>query len=275
MKRTFTLLLCLCALNLCGQEVSIMSFNIRYDNPNDGEDQWAERKEALSGLIKYYEPAAMGVQEAVFDQMQYLDSTLRQYSYIGVGRDDGVKGGEFSAIFYDSTRLALLDEGTFWLSTTPDEVSKGWDAALPRICTYGLFRDRSSEKIFWVFNTHFDHIGEAARINSAALLVRRINEMNIGQNPVLLLGDLNSEPDDAPIQLLNNNLKDAYLNSTKVYGPEGTFFGFDPMALADRRIDYVFGKGLQFQSYRVIDDRRPNNRHISDHLPVLVNITLK
>lgn len=274
MKRIITCFLCLLTFTGYAQEFDIMSFNIRYDNPNDGEDRWEVRKQELSELISYYAPAIIGVQEALSAQMSYLDSALVDYTFTGVGRDDGAEQGEYSAIFYDSTRVLLLDEGTFWLSTTPDEISKGWDAELPRICSYGLFRDRKTENVFWVFNTHFDHVGEIARVNSAALIVKKINAMNIGQNPVLLLGDLNSEPSAPPIKLLNNNLKDSYLNSSKVYGPIGTFYGFDPLALADRRIDYIFGKGVSFTSYRVIDDKRANNRHISDHLPVLVRVKL-
>lgn len=273
MKRLTLLIGCLLlSLNGMAQEMSVMTFNIRYNNPNDSLDQWSERKEEVTKLIDYYHPGIFGLQEALFDQITYLDSTLADYTYIGVGRDDGATKGEFSAIMYDTTKVELVDQGTFWLSTTPDEVSVGWDAALPRICTYGLFREVECQKVFWVFNTHFDHIGASARLNSAALIVRKVNDMNISQAPVILMGDLNSQPSDGPIKLFNNHFKDTRNHSKKAYGPEGTFFGFDPSAIAENRIDYIFTKGFKTNSYRVIDDRRANNRHISDHLPVLVNI---
>jgi len=273
MKKLFILLFTIITLGSAGQQLEVMSFNIRYNNINDGEDQWNNRKEAVADLIEYYNPAVLGVQEALYGQMQFLDSALKQYSYIGVGRDDGQKAGEFSAILYDTTKVGMIDSGTFWLSDTPDEVSKGWDAALPRICTYGLFREKSSEKVFWTFNTHFDHVGEIARVRSAALIVNRIGKMNIAEAPVLLIGDLNSAPDSGPITLLDNNLIDSRNSCEVTYGPEGTFFGFELDAEALNRIDYVFGKNLTFDSYRVIDDRLSNNRHISDHLPVFVKFT--
>lgn len=275
MKKLFLILFSFClAFSMNGQEMSVMSFNIRFNSPNDGEDLWDLRKADVVNLIQYYEPSILGLQEAVYQQLNFIDNELKRYAYVGVGRDDGDKAGEFSPILYDSTQLLLLDQGVFWLSTTPDEVSVGWDAALPRICTYALLRDMEADQAFWVFNTHFDHVGENARLNSAALIIKKINQLNIGQNPVILMGDFNSQPDQNPIKLITNNLKDAFSESRVSYGPEGTFFGFDPNAIAKNRIDYVFGKGLAFQTYRVIDDRRPNNRHVSDHLPVFVKLKL-
>lgn len=273
MKKLIILLSIFSSLIVQSQELEVMTFNIRYDNVNDGEDRWSERKESVAQLIKFYRPQVIGIQEALESQIEYLDSASSDYTYVGVGRDDGQSKGEFSPILYDSTLLTLRDQGTFWLSPTPDEVSVGWDAALPRICTYALLERKSDQKLFWVFNTHFDHIGEKARLNSAALIVRMSKQFNISEAPMFIMGDLNSKPEDGPIKLLNNNVKDARVNSMSTYGPEGTFFGFDLSAQALDRIDYIFGKGLTFNQYQVIDDRRPNNRHVSDHLPVLVKAT--
>lgn len=273
MKKLIILLSIFSSLIVQSQELEVMTFNIRYDNVNDGEDRWSERKESVAQLIKFYRPQVIGIQEALESQIEYLDSASSDYTYVGVGRDDGQTKGEFSPILYDSTLLTLRDKGTFWLSPTPDEVSVGWDAALPRVCTYALLERKSDQKLFWVFNTHFDHIGEQARLNSAALIVRMSKQFNISEAPMFIMGDLNSKPEDGPIKLLNNNVKDARVNSMSTYGPEGTFFGFDLSAQALDRIDYIFGKGLTFNQYQVIDDRRPNNRHVSDHLPVLVKAT--
>lgn len=274
MKKLIILLSIFSSLIVQSQELEVMTFNIRYDNVNDGEDRWSERKESVAQLIKFYRPQVIGIQEALESQIEYLDSASSDYTYVGVGRDDGQTKGEFSPILYDSTLLTLRDQGTFWLSPTPDEVSVGWDAALPRVCTYALLERKSDQKLFWVFNTHFDHIGEQARLNSAALIVRMSKQFNISEAPMFIMGDLNSKPEDGPIKLLNNNVKDARVNSMSTYGPEGTFFGFDLSAQALDRIDYIFGKGLTFNQYQVIDDRRPNNRHVSDHLPVLISVSL-
>lgn len=244
-----------------------MTFNIRYDTPNDGEDQWELRKGEVVDLVSKYAPDVFGLQEAVLNQVDYVDSLMTNYTYVGVGRDDGNIKGEFSPLFYDSTKLELMDQNTFWLSPTPEEVSKGWDAALPRVCTYGLFKEKSSQKLIWVYNTHFDHIGTTARISSAATIVQRMYKDNISKSPVVLMGDLNAVPTDGPIVLLRNHFTD-----TMDGVEEGTFWGFDPEAKADRRIDYIFVKDAPFKEAKIISDLRTNGRHVSDHLPVMVTV---
>ncbi|MEM8889234.1 MAG: endonuclease/exonuclease/phosphatase family protein, partial [Bacteroidota bacterium] len=140
-----------------------MTYNLRYDNPNDGENRWDLRKEFLRDQLKFFEPDVMGIQEGLKHQLDYLDGELSAYSYIGVGRDDGKEKGEYTAIFYKADKLSLIRQSTFWLSESPDEISVGWDAALERICTYALFEEKAGGAKFYVFNTHFDHRGEKAR----------------------------------------------------------------------------------------------------------------
>ncbi len=256
-----------------GQTVDVLTYNIKYDNVNDSVNNWNDRKAAMIQLLQHYKPGVIGMQEVLHEQLNYLVGNMPNYSAIGVGRKDGKEKGEYSPILFDTTQYKLLQSETFWLSTTPNKISVGWDAALERICTYGLFEDRQNKKQFWVFNTHFDHMGITAREKSAALIISKINEINTHALPLVLMGDLNLTPDQIPIQFLQKQLIDAQLASAgKFYGPTGTFNGFDPDMVLDRRIDYVFVKGFQVDSYLHIDDRMENNKHISDHLPVLASL---
>jgi len=251
----------------------IMSYNIRYDNNWDVKNSWSIRKKKVIQIFGQYEPSIMGVQEGLLNQVQYIDSCLANYDYVGVGREDGKERGEFCVIYFDTTRYVVSKHSTFWLSETPDTISVGWDAALERICTYGLFKDKKTADEFWVFNTHFDHMGSIARERSSGLILDRINEVNHRSLPVILMGDFNSEPDSPPINKIRTEMSDALqLSLEKLQGPMGTFNGFDPDLPIERRIDYVFTRDVKVLSYIHVNDRMNNNRHISDHLPVMIKI---
>jgi endonuclease/exonuclease/phosphatase family metal-dependent hydrolase len=251
----------------------IISYNIRYDNNWDVENSWSLRKNSIRQLLNDYNPSIFGIQEGLLNQVDFIDSSLIKYDYVGVGRDDGKMEGEFCAIYFDTTRYKIRNNSTFWLSETPDVVSVGWDAALERICTYGLFENKTSGEEFWVFNTHFDHLGVIARKKSSALILKKIKEINTQSLPVILMGDFNSIPDSDPIKILKSDLIDALqISLENLEGPQGTFNGFDMMLPIDNRIDYIFTKNVKVLSYRHIDDRLNNNRHISDHLPVMIEI---
>ena len=255
------------------QPHTIVSYNIRYDNNWDIENSWEiRRNNIIQMLIKYY-PSIIGIQEGLLNQVQYIDSSLINYDFVGVGRDDGKNKGEFCAIYFDTTRYVLLKNSTFWLSETPDTISVGWDAALERICTYGLFKDRITKKEFWVFNTHFDHMGSIAREKSSRLILKRIKKINRQSLPVILMGDFNSIPNSPPVKEIITELSDALqISKQKLHGPRGTFNGFNEDLPIEKRIDYIFTKKLKVLSYRHINDRLDNNRHISDHLPVMIKI---
>ena len=255
------------------QPHTIVSYNIRYDNNWDIENSWEIRRSNIIQMLIKYSPSILGIQEGLLTQVQYIDSSLINYDYVGVGRDDGKNKGEFCAIYFDTTRYALLKNSTFWLSETPDTISVGWDAALERICTYGLFKDRITKKEFWVFNTHFDHIGIIAREKSSRLILKRIKKINRQSLPVILMGDFNSIPNSPPVKEIITELSDALqLSTEKLHGPRGTFNGFNEDLPIEKRIDYIFTKKLKVLSYRHINDRLENNRHISDHLPVMIKI---
>ncbi len=255
------------------QALCAMSYNLRLSIASDGADAWEERKADVAQLLHHYRPHFLGVQEALPQQVDYLDSALVDFAYIGVGRDDGERGGEFSAVYYDTTRFSLLSGETFWLSPKPTTPGKGWDAAYPRVCTYGSFRDRAAGDTIWVFNTHFDHVGEVARRESVNLLVETIDRVAGPRAHVILTGDFNLEPKSAPIQKLAAHLTDTHTHALEFYGPEGTYNAFELDAWPQRRIDYVFTRDFQIVSSIHIDDRRPaNGRWVSDHLPVLVRL---
>ena len=260
---------------LSAQEIKVMTYNIKYDKVSDTVNNWNDRKEAMIDLIKNYEASFIGTQEVLHRQLAYIDSSLTDFSYVGVGRDDGKQKGEYSPILFDTTRYKVLKHKTFWLSETPEKISVGWDAALERICTYGLFEETSTGKKLYVFNTHFDHRGHLAREKSAGLIVEKIKQINTENLPIILMGDLNLSPEKEAILHINKYLDDGQEISRKpFYGPTGTSHGFDHQRVLDTRIDYIFTKGFEVESYIHIDDRMENNQHISDHLPVLGTLTL-
>jgi endonuclease/exonuclease/phosphatase family metal-dependent hydrolase len=254
-----------------GQSLRCLTYNIRYDNPSDGEDAWPKRRAFLAAQIRFHAPDVFGIQEGLLRQVNYLKETLPEFAMVGVGRDDGKEAGEFSALFYRIERFKLLDSGTFWLSSTPEKPSKGWDAALERICTWALLLDKRSHKKVWVFNTHYDHIGKLARQASSELILKQIATKNTKNDAVVVMGDLNSEPDDTPITTFKTQLLDTKEASlAPAFGPSGTFNAFEFHKPVTRRIDYIFmGKGkFKVKQYAVLSDSK-DCHYPSDHLPVL------
>lgn len=257
------------------QDYKIMTYNIRYANVNDGDNQWEKRKEFLSDQIAFYSPDVFGVQEGLDAQLEYLKTSLKKYNFVGVARDDGKKKGEYSPIFYNSKRFEVLKQGTFWLSETPEKVSKGWDAMKNRVCTYARLKDKKSDAIFWVFNTHFDHKGKLARANSAILISNQIEKINSENEPVLFMGDLNLKPDSEPIKFLSSIYKDSRtISLTKPFGNEGTANSFKFHEPVGPRIDYIFIKGnIKVKKYAVLSDSK-DCKYPSDHLPVFIEIEM-
>lgn len=257
-----------------GQTLDVMSYNIRYDNPKDSLNSWEHRKDFLISQLNFYAPAIFGTQEGLVHQLKDIEKGLSNYSFFGVGRDYGDERGEFTAIFYDKKQFELLKEDTFWLSPTPEKPSKGWDAALPRICTYGLFKTIKEGKKFYVFNTHFDHVGEKARTQSASLILDKIKELNSENLPVIVMGDFNLESSSDGIQLMASALGDSHFVAGKnAFGPEGTFNGFNFTQPVTRRIDYIFisQNNLIVHKSGILSDSQ-SCRYPSDHFPVYVEL---
>lgn len=257
-------------------QTKVITYNIKYDNTEDKINNWNDRKEAMVHLLQFYAPDIIGLQEVLNHQLDYLNEQLPHFNFIGVGREDGKTKGEYSPILYNSLKYKLIKSRTFWLSNTPNNISVGWDAALERICTYGLFEEKHTQKQFWVFNAHFDHRGVVARENSVELIRSKIENFNTHNLPVIFMGDLNLTPDQKPIQMMQEFLADGLTASVKpFYGPKGTFNGFEQDRILNERIDYIFVKNCIVSSYQHIDDRMGNNKFISDHLPVMALINFK
>ena len=261
------------------QQIKVMSFNIRLDVQSDGENRWDARKDKVASLINYYEADFIGGQEVQHHQLQYLLSTLKKYSYIGVGRDDGKEAGEYSCIFYNKEKFEVIQQSTFWLSQTPDSVSMGWDAACHRVCTYGLFRSKKSKQLLWVLNTHLDHMGVIARAESAKLIIEKINQLIKKNNyPVALTGDFNSKAGDFPVEHISQSL----INSRGVtqeppYGPADTWNAFQFTKTPEGCIDYIFiSKDNQWsvKKFATITDSY-DIKYPSDHFPVMATLELK
>ena len=280
MKMAFgiSLIGCICFPEAFGQTLRVMTYNIRVDIPVDTTNGWNNRKGAVAALINFYKPDILGVQEALKHQLQDILDKGAAYRFVGVGRTDGAEQGEYSAILYDGERLELVSDSTFWLSQTPQKPSRGWDAAYDRVCTFALFRDRLSDRYFWVFNTHLDNVGTEARKNGTDLILQRIeNATGANGYPVVLMGDLNCEAQDDPVQHILSKMKDSRtISGHEPYGPEGTFNGFEMNSLLQRRIDYIFtdADNIIVHKYGSIDDRY-GMKWPSDHLPVLIDMELE
>ena len=259
----------------------MMTYNIRFDNPADGVHAWPNRKELVASVIRFHKADIIGVQEALEYQIQDLMELLPGYDWVGVGRnEDG--GGEFSAILYRSSVVAVKAAQTFWLSESPDEPgSKSWDSSLPRIATWAHFVTSSDGRELFVLNTHFDHRGEQARLESARLLKEQVSKLANGL-PVIVMGDLNATSEQPPLVLLSDtplsdgrSLRDGFVHSiVPHHGPASTWTGFTKIA-ADRRIDYIFAsEDLPIHYHAILTDKL-EERYPSDHLPVLVEVELK
>ena len=262
------------------QSINVMSFNIRLNTASDSLNAWPYRKDMVASQILFHDVHLLGVQEALHDQMMDLQARLPQFKYTGGGRDDGKEKGEYSAIFYDSTRLQILKTGMFWLSETPElPGSKSWDAAITRMVTWARFRDRKTKKVFYAFNTHFDHVGKVARRESARIIQRKVQEL-AGNTPAVITGDFNARPSDEPIQVILDpneplRLKDAKaLSETGHYGPTGTFNAFRNKETNDEPIDYIFLRGNWKVKKHATISQTWGGRFASDHFAVMAVLSL-
>lgn len=258
------------------QSHQVATFNIRWDNPNDTGNLWKDRLPHVIELIQKHELKIVGVQEALEHQLTQLSDGL-SYDYVGVGRDDGKKAGEFSAILYQADEYELLDEGTFWLSPTPEVPSKGWDAALNRVCTWAKFKGKLGET-FFVFNIHYDHMGEQARIESSKLVLAQSKKINPSQLPAVWMGDFNVSPQDEAYTVIleDSNWKDARLVSqSPSTGPRNTFTGFEWKPTNERIIDHIFvNSGVRVSKHAILDDSY-GKKYPSDHFPVMAEVEFK
>ena len=277
MKRLIYLLAAV-AFTACGSatSLSVMTFNMRYDNPEDGQNNWRFRRERIAGVIKAQEVDVLGTQELLSNQFDDLSGLLTGYQGVGVGRLDGAESGEYCAVFFRKDRFTLLDSGTFWLSETPEVVgSLGWDGACERIATWVVLRDRDGRELFFI-DTHLDHVGQVARDEGVSLLMKRIETLS-GGRPVILTGDFNSEPGSSVVAHVQKDgvLRDAKAIAAQRSGTDWSFSDFGQIPEAERPLlDYIFVSGdIEAVRYEVLPDTFVGG-YVSDHAPVMAVVKI-
>ena len=253
------------------QDLKVISYNVRYNNPNDGVNIWDNRKSTVTEFISNEAADFVGMQEVLNSQLTDLMGSLKEYDYVGVGRDDGKNKGEYSPILFNKNKYKVLKSNTFWLSETPNKISVGWDASMERICTYGLFENRDSNKKIWVFNTHFDHIGVLARKKSVELIIDKINELNELNFSVILTGDFNLGDQNKSITKLQNEFIDSKKDISKSNEFYGTYNGFNNIK-SEKRIDYIFFRNLTLINSKHVYLKTKANNWGSDHHPVVASL---
>lgn len=265
---------------LTGQ-INIVTYNIRYANKQDGLNDWFHRSSGICNQIQKYDADFIGLQEALFIQIKDVEKSLgAKYSFIGVGRDFGDTIGEHCPLFYRSDIYQKVDtsaKSTFWLSETENIPSKSWDAALPRIATGGMFKNMKTNKLVYVLNTHFDHVGNEARIKSMYLINKRIKSYLDSGIAVVLMGDFNLPPQSEPIVWISTKLTDCRKSiyaQVKMEDIKHTFNGFKETSNGPI-IDYVFtSNNLRTFFYEVDQRQRGKDLFYSDHFPVIVKLKL-
>ncbi|MBO7418160.1 MAG: endonuclease/exonuclease/phosphatase family protein [Bacteroidaceae bacterium] len=270
----------------------LATYNIRYEGQGDYDNGngWSTRRDYIAQLIRFHGFDIFGTQEGLYNQLQDLKDRLPGFDYIGVGRNDGKQDGEFAAIFYRTDMFEVLDHGDFWLSTDTEKPNVGWDAALPRVCTWGKFRVKDSGFTFIYYNLHMDHIGVVARAESAKLILKRVTE-NPEKLPAILSGDFNINQHNESFALIDNSgiMSDAYRIADLKYINNGTYNAFSPASpTPDERIDHIFlTEDFHIYKYGVLTDvyysettdaegnKTKVARTPSDHFPVMVTVEVK
>lgn len=283
---TILLLLFIITEKTSAQKLSIATYNLRYENRSDSinGNGWGERLPHITNLIRFHDFDIFGSQEVFYSQLTDMLAIMPEYNYIGVGRSDGDKSGECSPIFYKREKFRLIQTGNFWLSEADSIPGKGWDAALPRICTWGKFKIIENGKILWFFNLHMDHIGKIAREEGTKLVLEKIKAMASGE-PVILTGDFNYDQRAEGYRIISSSqlLKDTYETAEFRYAPNGTFNNFTLQYKSDSRIDHIFTtKEFKVVKYGILTDiywsKADSSAQIvripSDHNPVKAEVIL-
>ncbi|MCT4612955.1 MAG: endonuclease/exonuclease/phosphatase family protein [Clostridia bacterium] len=258
-------------------DLRIVSYNLKYGSSN--YDEWKIRKDIIAKQVLKYDPDSIGVQEADsiwMNEEDGLPKIFKGYSYVGVGRDDGDKKGEYAAIFYKTDKYKIKDSGTFWISETPDKPSIGWDAVCNRICTWVTLEDVKTGEIYTHFNLHLDHKGDVARVEGVRLVLERLEEI---KTPYILTGDFNFMEGTIAYKMMirNKEVEDSkYLaEDTMSYGTINWFYNFNFKHLKPIDFCFVSKEKVRVKKYRVDNSYLFNGKPVSDHYPVIVDLSLK
>ena len=276
MKISFLLLVIISTIISCTSEsekFTIMTYNIRYSTENDGINYWENRKEKVKGIIDSLNIDVFGLQEALQSQVEYIQNQFPHYEMSGVGRDDGKTKGEYAPVFWKKSKFTLVKNGHFWLREDHTVPGTGWDANINRIATWIILEDNSGEKYF-VLNTHYDHQGEEARRNSSLLILKKIEDLSEGL-PLVVMGDLNADPESEPYKILEKSdiLKDCFSEVNSKDINHGTFAGgFSIENLNDKKIDHIFSNEKLVTLEAHIIFNQYNGYYPSDHLPVMATL---
>ena len=256
------------------ETMNVATYNLRYNTPKDGENAWPNRKNKIIQMVTKYKFDVFGVQEVRTDQATDLAAMFPDYTYFGIGRNDGV-AGEQAGLMYRKDRFTELDRGHFWLSPTPNIPSIGWDASVNRVAVWVKLKDKNTNKEFFFLSTHLDHLGKIARYESAKLLIERVKKL-AGDKPLFCVADYNAKPEENSIQEMKKAFLDPYdISQTKPTGPAGTLNLFDTKTPISMRIDYMFvNDKVTVKSYATLDDIIDGN-YPSDHCPIMMEVVLK
>ncbi len=265
-------------------ELKVVTFNIRYDNPDDGINTWQNRLPSVNRFITDTDADVMGLQEVLHNQLTDLKNNHPDYEGFGIGREDGDKAGEFCPVFWKKEKYDVLDKGYFWLSENPETPGLGWDAACERTAVWVVLKDKATQKELLFINTHLDHMGQVARTNSVELLLKRMDELAAGR-PIILTGDFNAEPTSGVVVALTDPDNPLSVTDTRTLaaenksGTEDSFHDFGKIP-ADKRplIDFVFVRNGSFtiQAHEIVDETdEPEHVYLSDHNPVIVTLSIE
>lgn len=272
----------LASKSVSNNHLRVATFNIRLQTPADsGVRAWDKRKTDVARIIKQYDFDVFGVQEVGNSKQEAdLKALIPNYTYFGKGRDNqqGTEGEQIG-IFFKTKRYSVINKGSFFLSETPEMISKGWDGAFRRMCVWTKLYDKQTKATFFVFCTHFDHVGVKARAESAQLIVAKMITI-AGNLPVLVVGDLNSTPDSQEMyKTFNDNLDDSRkvsVNPSKGY--LGTFNGYEMSSDSIPKfqlIDYIFCRKIKVLRYKVLGDKYSEGSYPSDHFPIMIECVIK
>jgi endonuclease/exonuclease/phosphatase family metal-dependent hydrolase len=263
-----TLLLFLLAAALGAETLRVMSFNVRFPSPDDGDNRWEFRRDLLVATIREKDPDLVGAQELFYEQGEYIAGKLAGYAWFGLSRR-GNREDEHMGVFYKQDKLRVVESGNFWLSETPATPgSMSWDVSLPRMVTWGLFESKPGGRRFYYYNTHFPHRPQdaEARLKCAGVIVERMNRLP-QDVPFVMTGDFNSPAGGDVFKLFTAQLKDSWDTAAKRSGPEGTNSGFAGRTTG-RRIDWILYRG----AWRAVEaetiTRNEKGRYPSDHFPI-------